>query len=69
MEKLINLYLKKIAATDISFVRDSIQWLQQDSRLIGIKGQRGVGKTTLLLQFMKLQPDYQEKTLRQLAII
>jgi len=63
MEKLINLYLKKIAATDISFVRDSIQWLQQDSRLIGIKGQRGVGKTTLLLQFMKLQPDYQEKTL------
>ncbi|WP_375577880.1 AAA family ATPase [Marivirga tractuosa] len=63
MEKLINLYLKKIAATDTFFVRDSIEWLQEDARLIGIKGQRGVGKTTLLLQFLKLQSDYQEKAL------
>ncbi|MGM0580581.1 MAG: ATP-binding protein [Bacteroidota bacterium] len=63
MEKLTNLYLKKIAATDTFFIRDSIEWLQEDARLIGIKGQRGVGKTTLLLQFLKLQSDYQEKAL------
>lgn len=30
---------------------DDINW---DSRLIGIKGARGVGKTTLLLQYIKL---------------
>jgi hypothetical protein len=63
MEKLINLYLKKIAATETLFVRDSIHWLRQDARLIGVKGQRGVGKTTLLLQFLKLQPGHQEKAL------
>lgn len=58
MDKLLNLSLTKINATAPTFVRDSIVWLEQKARLIGIKGQRGVGKTTLLLQYLKCQPDY-----------
>jgi uncharacterized protein len=34
-------------------IRPQIEWLDQRDRLIGIKGSRGVGKTTLLLQFAK----------------
>ncbi|MDX9929931.1 MAG: AAA family ATPase [Bacteroidales bacterium] len=34
-------------------IRPQIEWLKQDERLIGIKGSRGVGKTTLLLQYAK----------------
>lgn len=60
MEKLVNLYLRKIESTQTHFVRDAIHWLQQDARLIGIKGQRGIGKTTLLLQFLKMQDNYRE---------
>lgn len=54
MEDLISKYRKKIERIDTSFVRslsDDINW---NTRLIGIKGARGVGKTTLLLQYMKL---------------
>lgn len=34
-------------------IRPQIEWLKQNERLIGIKGSRGVGKTTLLLQYAK----------------
>jgi len=34
-------------------IRPQIDWLTQTERLIGIKGSRGVGKTTLLLQYAK----------------
>ena len=47
-------YHKKLSLVDMSFKRylyDRINW---DVRLIGIKGARGVGKTTLLLQRIKL---------------
>lgn len=43
-------YLRKVAAVDMTFRRylyDQINW---DVRMVGIKGARGVGKTTLLLQ-------------------
>ena len=46
-------YLRKLAAVDMTFVRylyDQINW---EVRMIGIKGARGVGKTTLLLQRIK----------------
>jgi predicted AAA+ superfamily ATPase len=36
-------------------IREQIKWLDQPDRLIGIKGSRGVGKTTLLLQYAKLR--------------
>lgn len=47
-------YLRKVAAVDMTFRRylyDKINW---DVRMIGIKGARGVGKTTLLLQRIRL---------------
>ena len=47
-------YLRKLAVTDLTFKRylyDQINW---EVRMIGIKGARGVGKTTLLLQRIKL---------------
>jgi len=53
IQPLINTFHRKLAATDLRFKRylyDRINW---NVRLIGIKGARGVGKTTLLLQHIK----------------
>lgn len=54
MEQLIELFRRLLALTDTSYVRylhDHIDW---SSRMIGIVGPRGVGKTTMLLQHIKL---------------
>lgn len=54
MESLISRYRNLLAETDTSFVRylhDEIPW---DDRMVAIMGSRGVGKTTLLLQHIKL---------------
>lgn len=53
MEDLWEQSARLVAHTDMRFQRylhDRIRW---DDRLIGIKGARGVGKTTLLLQRLK----------------
>ena len=50
MEKLYELYVKKLKTVSTDFVRylyDQINW---DSQLIVIMGARGVGKTTMVLQ-------------------
>jgi predicted AAA+ superfamily ATPase len=55
MENLFNKSRKRIENTPIEFKRylfDKINW---DSNLIGITGSRGIGKTTLILQYLKLQ--------------
>ena len=44
---------RAISGVDTTFVRPQMLWLDQNERLIGIKGSRGVGKTTLLLQYAK----------------
>lgn len=57
MEILIDSYKELLNRTDTSFVRylhDQINWR---SRLIAILGARGVGKTTLLLQHIKMHDD------------
>ena len=59
METLINDYRALLDRVDTTFVRylhDKINW---NSRLIAILGARGVGKTTLLLQHIKMfdQPE------------
>jgi predicted AAA+ superfamily ATPase len=54
MDDLFEKYQKKIKNTSTLFVRSFIDDINWDARLIGIKGARGVGKTTLLLQYMKL---------------
>ncbi|MFD2037676.1 ATP-binding protein [Belliella marina] len=53
MESIEERFLKKIDATSLNFVRSIIQKIRWEARLIGIKGPRGVGKTTLLLQYIK----------------
>lgn len=53
IQPLINAYHRKLAATDLRFKRylyDRINW---DVRLVGIKGARGVGKTTMLMQHIR----------------
>lgn len=50
---LVEVYHRRLAVLDMGFVRfmhDKINW---SSRLIGIRGSRGTGKTTLLLQHIK----------------
>ena len=66
MESLINDYKALLERVDTTFVRylhDRINW---DSRLIAILGARGVGKTTLLLQHIKMH-DNIDRTLYVLA--
>ena len=53
MEKLRNDSINIINSTDTSFIRDYAKSIDWNDRLIGIKGARGVGKTTLLLQYIK----------------
>lgn len=53
IQPLLNAYYRKLAATNLHFKRylyDCINW---DVRLVGIKGARGVGKTTMLMQHIK----------------
>ncbi len=58
MEALFEYSNRLIADVDITFTRylyDQINW---DSRLIGLVGPRGVGKTTLVLQHIKNNLDH-----------
>ena len=61
MERLFATYARLLAETNLSFTRylyDTINW---DNRLIVIKGAKGVGKTTMLLQHIKRSfPDVQK---------
>lgn len=53
MDSLLEKSLKKIESTSLQFVRSKIDRINWEARLIGIKGSRGVGKTTLILQYIK----------------
>jgi hypothetical protein len=59
MEKLVSLFYEKYSATATDSVRSFIDTIDWDNRFIGIKGSRGVGKTTVVLQYIKLnyKPD------------
>lgn len=53
MEKLFDTSARQIARTDLSFVRSQMDEIEWQARLVGLRGARGVGKTTLLLQHIK----------------
>ena len=53
MEKLRIKHINLIKNTSLKFQRYLLEILPWKERLIGIKGSRGVGKTTLLLQYIK----------------
>jgi len=54
MEKLFQLQIQKLKNTPVKFIRSIYFTINWNTRLIGIKGARGVGKSTLLLQYIKL---------------
>lgn len=53
MEKLIHGFRKKIALTTLDFIRSAENDINWNARLVCVRGPRGVGKTTLLLQHIK----------------
>lgn len=52
-ETLVLRFLEKYGQTKTDLVRDEMGQIDWSNRLIGIKGSRGVGKTTLVLQYIK----------------
>ena len=63
MTGLYEKYIRKIDATPVNFTRSLMDVIQWDARLIGIKGARGVGKTTLILQYIKKNIPIDESSL------
>lgn len=63
MKELQEKYIRKIDATPMNFTRSLMETIRWDARLIGIKGARGVGKTTLLLQYIKKNLPIDESSL------
>lgn len=55
MNILYEISAKLRASVKVDFVRKIIEKFDQPDRMIGIKGPRGVGKTTLLLQYLRLK--------------
>jgi len=53
IDRLFAYFLKLLKATKTDFLRYSYSEINWGSRMIGITGPRGVGKTTLILQYIK----------------
>lgn len=53
MEKLKEKFYRKVTNVSLTFKRDYFHSINWKSRMIGIRGARGVGKSTLLLQYIK----------------
>jgi uncharacterized protein len=58
---LIEKYHNRIRHTDLTFVRSLLGTIHKEARLVGIRGARGVGKTTMMLQYIK-QNLYSDQT-------
>jgi Flp pilus assembly CpaF family ATPase len=54
MEELKTRYYTRLTHVDTDFVRSIMQTINWKAILIRIKGAKGEGKTTLLLQYLKL---------------
>ena len=62
MDTLITRCRRLISVTKTDFVRDIANRINWDCHLISIRGARGVEKTTLMLQYLKLHDiDYKSK--------
>ena len=53
MEAIVKKHLNLITQTEFGFERYLLNKLPWEQRLLGIKGARGVGKTTMVLQYIK----------------
>ena len=54
MQRIVSQFYQKYAQIQTQQVRDFMHTIDWSNRFIGIKGSRGVGKTTLLLQYIRL---------------
>ena len=63
MEKLIERSIRKINTFNQKFERYLYTKINWGNRLISIKGARGTGKTTLLLQYAKSLQKQQKKVI------
>lgn len=53
METLFNQCKRLLRATSLNYIRPICQKIHWNQRLVSIRGARGVGKTTLILQYIK----------------
>lgn len=60
MEKLFEHFIKLLKETDTRFLRYIYPEINWENRMIGLTGPRGVGKTTLVLQHIKMNLDIPE---------
>lgn len=63
MDSLINKHNRLIQRTKLNIIRYLYNELPWNERLVGIKGARGVGKTTLMLQYIKKEYGLSKKAL------
>ena len=54
METLIRRYKRLLAVTSTAYIRNLMNTIHWNNRLVAIRGARGVGKTTLMLQYLRL---------------
>lgn len=54
IERLMAAFRNQLQLTSTAMVRSAMQDIDWQARLVGIRGARGVGKTTLILQYIKL---------------
>lgn len=60
MQKLIGKYKNLVNSVSTSFIRDKHNEIDWDSRLVAILGSRGTGKTTMILQHIRLYENINE---------
>lgn len=53
LDSLFEKFRNRLSFVSMGFARGMMEEISWDARLIGIKGARGVGKTTLMLQYIK----------------
>lgn len=63
MDSLFERHYKKLASVQTDFIRSKFYEIDWTDRLIGLRGPRGIGKTTLLLQYLKLNHPNDETAL------
>ncbi|OYX20806.1 MAG: AAA family ATPase [Algoriphagus sp. 32-45-6] len=63
MDVLFEKFQKKLSFISLGFKRSLLDQINWNARLIGIKGARGVGKTTLMLQYIKENLPLDQSTL------
>lgn len=60
MRALFDQFYQQLELTPTSFLRECIKSINWDCRIVGILGQKGVGKSTIMLQHIKLGDQIRE---------